>query len=468
MLFQPQNIIFGEGGFSVPSKVTATAHPALGTDIIKEFWKNFTLGVSSLAVEATDALLFSVGNVDPLPLDGSAYSLRITENGICLLAKDERSLLCGFMMLLDRFRAVDTESGTAIEADTCEIWESPLIETRMVHLCIFPETKLWELERFVRFCGALRYTHIVLEFWGMLQYDCMRELGWSHAFSKDEIRPIIRMATDLGLEVIPMFNHWGHASAGRVMHGKHVVLDQNPLLQTYFTEDGWCWDIQKPKVRALMRSIRAELMELCGKGEFFHIGCDEAYNFDFTEESMNAICDYINEISEELKSCGRRAIAWGDMFLHLYPHYDAKSRYFAFSPTPETERYMQERLSKDVLIADWQYYAKVTPAETTQNLKNAGFDSLFCPWDEGHATADVAISTVKELSLSGVLHTTWHTLTSGMSYVTRIALGCFEPIESYADRELRTPTAALLRRVMPSGGDYERAGWSHQQIYSRW
>ena len=468
MLFQPQNIIFGEGSFSVPSKVTATAHPALDADVLKEFWTNFTLGTSSLTTEPTDAYLFSVGDVAPLPLDGNDYSLRVTKGGICLQAKDEKSLICGFMMLLDRFHAIDGEDGVLIAADACEILESPLIATRMVHLCIFPETELWELERFVRFCGALRYTHIVLEFWGMLQYDCMRELGWAHAFTKEQIRPIIRMANDLGLEVIPMFNHWGHASAGRVMHGKHVVLDQNPMLQTYFTEDGWCWDIQKPKVRALMRSIRAELMELCGEGSYFHIGCDEAYNFEFTEENMNAICDYINEISEELEGCGRRAIAWGDMFLHLYPHYDARSRYAAFSPTPETERYMQGRLSKRVIIADWQYNAAVTPVETTQNLKNAGFDCLFCPWDEGAKTADVAIDTVKALSLPGILHTTWHTLTSGMSYVTRIALGCFEPIESYKDRELRTPTAALLRRVMPSGGDYERAGWSHRQIYSRW
>jgi hypothetical protein len=48
------------------------------------------------------------------------------------------------------------------------------------------------------------------------------------------------------------------------MHGKHVVLDQNPTLQTYFSEDGWCWDIRKPKVRELFRKIRSELIELCG------------------------------------------------------------------------------------------------------------------------------------------------------------------------------------------------------------
>ena len=30
------------------------------------------------------------------------------------------------------------------------------------------------------------------------------------------------------MEVIPMINHLGHASASRACYGRHVVLDQNP------------------------------------------------------------------------------------------------------------------------------------------------------------------------------------------------------------------------------------------------
>ena len=61
------------------------------------------------------------------------------------------------------------------------------------------------------------------------------------------------------------------------MHGKHVVLDQDSSLQSYFSDEGWRWDIKKPKVRKLLRSIREELMELCGDSGYFHIGCDESY-----------------------------------------------------------------------------------------------------------------------------------------------------------------------------------------------
>ena len=309
------------------------------------------------------------------------------------------------------------------------------------------------MQRFLRFCGTLKYTHVVLEFWGMLKYDCMQELSWSHGFTKEQIAPLIREATDLGLEIIPMFNHWGHASAGRVMHGKHVVLDQNPTLQSYFSEDGWCWDIKKPKVRELLRKIRRELTDLCGKGGYFHIGCDEAYNFAFTKENMDALCDFINGLSEEMNAEGRRIIMWGDMLLYRYPYY--KNKYTCNAPSPEVEQYFLQHLHKNIVIADWQYHA-------------AGFDCLLCPWDDGAAPAEAVLSTLTTHSLFGFMHTTWHTLTAGMPYVTMMAVGGFDGAVRHSKIALRTRTAAVLRKVMPINGDYEKAGWSKIEIGCRW
>ena len=266
MIFHSQNVIKTNGNFNFYGDISAVAHPCLNKDIIKDFWRNFAFQSSALTICESKEFIFTVGNAKPLLLDGCDYSINIEPDGICVCAENEKNLIRGYMTLIDRFHAIDRDEALAIELECCQIKEKPLIQNRIVHFCIFPETELWELQRFVRFCSALKYTHIVLEFWGMLKYDCMRELAWSQAFDKEQIKPIIREANDLGLEIIPMFNHWGHASAGRVMHGKHVVLDQNPTLQTYFSDDGWCWDISKPKVRKLLRRIRDELCELCGNG----------------------------------------------------------------------------------------------------------------------------------------------------------------------------------------------------------
>ena len=468
MLFHPQSLTEKNGSFVFSSNVSAVAHPCLCKEILREFWQGFTYRCSSLSTTPCEEFVFSVGNVEKLPLNGYDYSIRITPEGICLYAETEQNLLKGFMTLLDRFQAIDAENGCAIEAECCEILDRPLMQTRMVHFCILPETELWELERFIRFAAALKFSHVVLEFWGMLKYDCMKELAWSHAYSKEQLRPILAMANDLGLEVVPMFNHWGHATAGRVMHGKHVVLDQNPTLQTYFSEDGWCWNIQKPKVRALLQRIREELCELCGSGSYFHIGCDEAYNFSMTQDGMDMICNFINEVHAEMAEKGRRVIAWGDMFLYQYPHYNPKNAYVCHAPTPEAEAYLLSRIHRDVVLADWQYDATEAPVETALVFQRAGFNTLLCPWDCSDAKLKSCVNTVKEHALSGLLHTTWHTLSGKAFYVTIAALGGWQSIEEYKPRNARTHTAALMRKVYFVNGDYQKAGWGKFEIDTLW
>ena len=468
MIFHPQNLLKTEGSFILSKNVTASAHACLCKPIFKELWHNFTFQSSALSISESDELVFLIGSAEKLALDEYAYSINVTPKGICICGKDEKSLVQGFISLLDRFKAIDVGEETAVETECCQIKDMPLIQNRMIHFCIFAETKLYEIQRFIRLCGALKYTHIVLEFWGMLKYDCMKELSWSHGFAKEQIRPIVKEANDLGIEIVPMFNHWGHATAGRVMHGKHVVLDQNPALQTYFSEDGWCWDIRKPKVRALLRQIRNELIELCGEGKYFHIGCDEAYNFEFTEENTDALCGFINEISDEMTALGRRIFVWGDMMLYRYGYYNPKNRYTCNAPSPEIENYFLTHLKKDVIIADWQYHSTEAPIETCSVFQKAGFDCILCPWDEGRSQTDAALATVKDQSLMGYMHTTWHTLSSGMPYVTLMGVGGFEDIKTYKNASARPHTAALLRKVMPINGDYAKAGWAEFEIGFRW
>lgn len=464
MIFHPRNLIKTTGQFLFSGKINAIAHPCLNKNIIKEFWHNFTFQSSTLNVCESNEFIFSIGNAKALLVNDCDYTVNVEKNGVCICAKNEKNLIYGFMTLIDCFQAIDHNESLTIKVECCEIKDKPMIENRMAHFCVFPETELWELQRFVRFCGALKYTHVVIEFWGMLKYDCMKELSWAHAYTKEQIKPIIQEANDLGLQVIPMFNHWGHASASRGMHGKHVVLDQNPSLQTYFSENGWCWDIRKPKVKKLLRQIREELIALCGNGNYFHIGCDEAYGFGFAKEDMDMICDFINEIVEEMRLKNRKLIVWGDMFLYYHAHYNSNNQYTCNAPTAEVEQYVLNRLHKDLIIADWQYDAMQAPVETVKVFTQAGFNCLLCPWDRGNRQMQAVISTVKEQSLAGFLHTTWHTLSQGMPFVALAGVGGFENIGNND----ATHTATLFRKVMPVCGDYKKAGWSKIQVDSLW
>ena len=103
------------------------------------------------------------------------------------------------MTLVDRIRAIDAEDGIKTVIDCVNLRDSALIKNRMVHFCIFPETELWELERFIRYVAALKFSHLIVEFWGMLKYDCLGELSWAHAYSKEQMRPIIELANEASL-----------------------------------------------------------------------------------------------------------------------------------------------------------------------------------------------------------------------------------------------------------------------------
>ena len=145
-----------------------------------------------------------------------------------------------------------------------------------------------------------------------------------------------------------------------------------------------------------------------------------------------------------------------------------KNRYACLAPTSDSAQYLLSRLGKDIVIADWQYNSVEFPLETASVFQKAGFNCLLCPWDRGKAQTTAALSTIKTQKLNGLLHTTWHTLSSGMPYVTVAAVGCFEDIENRTLDELQTGSAALLRKVMPSCGDYAKAGWSKIQVHNLW
>lgn len=338
------------------------------------------------------------------------------------------------------------------------------LKIKGVHFCVFPETKLKFLEKCIRTCAGCGYTHVVLEFWGMLRYDCMKELGWDIAYSKEEVKSAIDTARSLGIEIIPMFNHLGHAAQSRGCSGKHVVLDQNPGLGHLFNSYGWEWDIEKDEVLDLLRQIRMELIGLCGDGKYFHLGCDEAYMFGTRENASDILCDYLNGIQSELSKVGRRAIIWGDMLLAESDFENEKYFYQANLKSAEASREALRKLDKKIIIADWQYDIFSGKWKSSAIFKKAGFDVLCCPWDNME-NARTAVDCAVDEELFGVIHTTWNTLQSG--FRTMVYTGLLmnsEDRNAVIPKEVGFIASSIVRKMMPSGGKYEDAGWREHQI----
>ena len=469
MFFDVQNLKKLTGRYPVEGKIRAAAHASLCKPVFAEYWNNFSYGLSEIELLPTDSFTFCIGQAPVLPLDGESYRVSITESGVSLAACSEKSLICGFMTLIDRLLMERVNGESRLFLDACTYGETAFIARRMAHFCVFPETELWEIRRFVRLCAFLRYTHLVVEFWGTFRYECLDALSWESAFSADDLREIFAEAQDLGLELVPMFNHYGHASSGRVMHGKHVVLDQSPQYAYLFDETGWAWNIGLPETIDLQKKMRQELTELCGAGSFFHIGCDEIYGFDYSERAMEEICTHINAVAQSLAESGRKPILWADMFLPRTLKNQTGNTYTAACPSENASSFMLSKLDKNVLLADWQYDACRFPVETSLYLKEKGFSVLLCPWDRGMNRTNACLETAKIHGLDGILHTTWHTLSSGMPYVAKTARGCFLPAGAKDVRDENqalhfNKTAEILRKVYPCGGDYRKSGWSKKEI----
>lgn len=445
--------------FVVCGETAAFADKRMHNSTVKNLWKSFCLGDGELTLTEGADNTFRLGTTAlPLLTPGKEYALRVDENGAAITGKDIGGLMRGFMVLLMK---IEYTEGIMRIAFTQE--ESAYrIENRMIHICVFPDNDRYFIKKLVRLCGLCQYTHIVIEFWGMLKYDCMAELAWPMAYTKEEAKALIREAREFGMEPIPMFNQLGHASACRVRHGKHVVLDQNPRLQHLFTGDGWDWNIYSRKVHDLHKAIRSELYEVFGQGEYIHVGCDEAYNYTHDRVSRKQLPAFLKQLTDEVAAEGRRPMIWMDMMLEQGKYPGAT----ATCPADEVEA-MQKSLNPKTVMVDWQYRIYEAPVPTTMCLKDTGYDVIGAPWHNVNNYTAFA-DTIANERLFGIMMTTWHTLETKLPSVLGCAKRCGVTTHTWSHissaKTFSKETAAMMRRVSFEGNDYPSAGWIQRDI----
>ncbi len=442
--------------FRIPEKALACGDARLHNPTVIALWSRFALGRSTLEVTPGEANTFLLGDapLPALPAD-SEYALTVTDTGAAVVGRDYNGLargLSALMMQMEHKDGVTAIAPTAIEGRY-------RLKNRMIHLCVFPENDLTYLQKLVRLCGLCQYTHVVLEFWGMLQYDCLKELAWPHAFTKAQMRELLAEARALGMEPVPMVNSLGHATASRLCYGKHVVLDQNPALEELFTPDGWAWNIENPAAIDLLRQVRQELYELFGEGDYIHIGIDEAYYISNCQRLRRQLPDYLRDLTAAVAAEGRRPMLWMDMLLEG----NTDPGYYATADATEAAT-LRAALHPSSVMVDWQYDADEAPIKTLLTLKDSGYDVLGAPWLRG-PNYKAHIDTIEQEGLFGLMLTTWHTLSGQMIGIPGCAALCgarFFPWKDFSDRH--TLTATLLRRVSFADNGYADAGWHTTQI----
>lgn len=442
--------------FIIDAQATAVADIRMCNNTVKNLWNSFCLTKGKIDFKAGESLTFRLGDTTcPVLPQDKEYALCVTDKGVAIAGKDYGGLIRGFISLLMK---IEHDNGTLkIKAVTEE--SDYKIKNRMIHICVFPENDLYYIKKLIRLIGLCQYTHIVIEFWGMLQYDCLKELAWPHAFTKAQAKTLIQECRELGMEPIPMFNQLGHASASRVCYGKHVVLDQNPCLQNLFTPDGWAWDICSQEVISLFKNIRQELYELFGDGEYIHLGCDEAYYISRTDSLRKQLPGFLATLTGEVEAEGRRPMIWMDMLLEEKKFENC----YTVGKKDEVDQ-LRNATARSTIFVDWQYnYLGAAPVPSLASLAGCGRDVMGAPW-YNEKNYEAHVNTIIQNDFFGIMHTTWHTLKEYMPSVLGCAKKCGARSFDWSVGRPREETATLLRRVSFEGNTYADCGWSKTQI----
>lgn len=477
--YQPKGgkFIFGKKVFlTLPADFSAHEFEALAP----ELWNNFSCGKSELVIlrsaSAEKCAFFSCSpeaEADPAKT-AHDYELEITSDLISLAASSDTGIIHGFMTVLQLFERYDPHSGT--QAIACaSVTDDPALEFRAVHLCVFPETEYQFIRKLIRLCGLYKYSHVILEFWGMLKLDALDVLSWPFAWSKEQVSALVTEGRAFGMEFIPMFNHFGHASQSRFRVGKHTVLDQRPELEYLFLPGGWTWDVSIPDTVSLLSAVRRELIGLFGEGSYFHIGCDEIYFCDNREDGFDPVqnrqfTSFINSVADDLASLGRKPIMWGDMLLdgEKYPYPFASNvckRCF------EYDKNLGD-LDKSILIADWQYLVGADKDETvTHFLSQIDPGRLILSPGDDFGNIKGRCELAKKHCLPGILLTTWMTIYNEIRFPAYASCNMWDKDgstgDAYSSETLKCITMQNLRKLLPSGGNYDDTGFLRSEVYFR-
>ncbi|MCS7304013.1 MAG: beta-N-acetylhexosaminidase, partial [Thermoguttaceae bacterium] len=307
----------------------------------------------------------------------------------------------------------------------------PQLSFRGVHLCIFPNTELPAIRQAILWAARFKCNAVVIEPWASLRSRRRPETAYPHAYSPEEVRPLVLLGRALHMEMIPMLNSWGHASGMRSRSGEHVVLDRFPQFRDLYEADGWSFRLANPAIYEHLFDRYAELLELFGPVRYFHVGMDEAWghlgavklDLPAGKEPHQLAAEHLLKLHRYFAERKIQILMWHDMLVRRGdPELGGAGP--ANSIPPYNTHLALEKLPRDIIIAAWNYdVAGAWPIP--KYFRDKGFPVVVCPWKSRPNTIFL-VNLAKELDLLGVLATTWDSLDVSLPSVAQAAVLAWE------------------------------------------
>ena len=244
---------------------------------------------------------------------------------------------------------------------------------------------------------------LLMEWEGTFPFEKHATLSNELAYSKKEIEGFVAYCTELGIDVIPLQNCFGH-SEYILRHNRYYALREDKK------EVSMICPLKHKLAEPIFREIFAEVAAL-HPSKYFHIGADETFLLGSCAKCQEVVkehgksrlfVDYVNAMSEIVMEMGKTPVIWADIILK-YPESVAE-------------------LSKDIVFVDWNYGWDVNRFGDLQHLFDAGVklwgasalrsgpDNMYITqWMKHFNNLATFIPHARENGYQGIVNTSWST-----------------------------------------------------------
>lgn len=209
------------------------------------------------------------------------------------------------------------------------------------------------MKEFARDAAERGLNAIVVEYEATFPFTDNLVLRNRYAFSESEIKDFIDYCSNIGIEVIPLQNCFGHAEY-ILMHERYASLKENRK------DCSQVCPVKFEEAEKVFRSIFGEVAAMHPSG-YMHIGCDETRLLGHCPKCREVVrmsgisrlyVDYVTLMCNIVTELGKTPMIWADIILK-HPE--------ALAGLPD-----------NVIIVDWNYGWKPDHFGKMENIEKSG------------------------------------------------------------------------------------------------
>lgn len=194
---------------------------------------------------------------------------------------------------------------------------NPAIEKRIVHIDLKgPKIPLKSLTVFLQMLARWGINGVLVEYEHRLPYLPLKEQFPSEdRYTKNQLKQLIKIASDSGIEWIPLVQTFGHVEYLSRLKGTKTLFE-NPEYPQQFCP-------LKKNVKEYLRKLVEIVCELHPESRYIHVGQDETHQLGFCPECRKAVREtgripfylkHTKRVWNLVKSNGKTPLFWADMF----------------------------------------------------------------------------------------------------------------------------------------------------------